>query len=177
MLSITVALLAPCGVQGQVLNLENLVVSTQGQRLAAEFSIYFDDHEEIERLLQGGVTLALTTDIDLLQKREFWFDKEIFDTEVYSTLYADALTREYILAKPDGVVVRDGSLDSIIEKHMRNIIVEMGAVDVLEKGVTYFVKLEVSLTLDNVPEWMRGALFFWQWDVAPTVSYSMSFVY
>ena len=44
-------------------------------------------------------------------------------------------------------------------------------------GRDYTVDLDVALKFDDVPPWLRSALFFWNWNAVPVTRYRMEFQY
>ncbi|MBG0776014.1 MAG: DUF4390 domain-containing protein [Desulfovibrionaceae bacterium] len=164
--------------RAQHISLSDLVLDNRAGNITVRFSLDMEDEGELEKILADGAVLSLVCEGSLSAARNWWLDKDVTESRFVNRLRYDALTKEYVLERPGGDAPRRGKdLKELLKRAWAVIEVDLGAFDVLQRGRSYTLDLDVSLKYDDVPAWLRSALFFWSWNVAPSARYRMEFQY
>ncbi len=166
----------PC--LAQHVELENLVVDNQADRIMVRFALHLDEAERLALELESGAVLGLTATADLSQDRSVMWSKGLTDAEYLCILRFDSLTRDYILERP-GVdrAMRGRDLGELLSTGWKNIDLDLGQWALLSPGESFFIDISIRMTHLEVPGWMKSVLFFWNWDAVPEATYRMSFQY
>jgi hypothetical protein len=159
----------------QTLTLSNLVMDNQRGALTLRFSLTVNELERLRALLQDGTTLALKCQIKLSRKREYLPAKTLVDAEARQVLSGEPLSQEFVLEFDQQQAMRNKDLAKLLGDAWGHMEINLGPFSLLERGASYSVALDVSLIEANVPAWMRWALFFKSWEVAPSAVYRMDF--
>jgi len=159
----------------QNLTLSNFVMDNQQGNVTLRFSLAIDDVESLRALLQDGSLLALKCRAKLARKRGHWLSKTLVDVEARHLLSGNSLTHEFLLEQDQVKTLRNKSLAALLAEGWNHMEINLGPFSLLERGQSYAVELEVSLLQADVPAWMRWALFFKSWEVAPAAGYRLDF--
>jgi hypothetical protein len=171
-------LLRPAPASAQTLSLSNLVLDNQAGSVTLRFSLLVDEVERLEAMLLDGATLVLHCRAELERHRGMWTDQTLSEAGCRSTLRADTLTQEFEVQAPgDGQALRGQDLEQLLTRAWEQIALDLGSFANLKRGSDYSVSLTVSLEHADVPPWLKSSLFFWSWEVAPQIGYSMDFQY
>lgn len=118
-LLVNLALLTAGAAEGA--ELARLDASLDGQAVSVEAVL--DDafrHDEARTALQNGVPIIISFELDLIRKRENWFDAVIASTEIEMVATYNSLTREYLLNyRRDRKLVSSESIRSFEELQRR----------------------------------------------------------
>lgn len=170
-----VVAVAPAG--AQQLMLGDFILDNQAGNIMVRFSLHVEEVDELALILDEGAKLALESHAYLKQEK-FLYNATVSEREYNSILSMDALTREYVLDRPDmEQPLRGKELADVLEQGWGRITMDMGPFDTLDRGNDYTLELEVSLKYHDVPSWLKTSLFFWSWNAAPSASYSMDLEY
>jgi hypothetical protein len=159
----------------QNLTLSNMVMDNQRGDLTLRFSLAVDEVDKLRALLQDGAFLALKCQATLALKRGYLPSKNLVSVEERRVLSANALTQEFILEINPPRALRNKNLAALLAEGWGHMEINLGPFSVLQRGASYAVNLEVLLIEADIPAWMRWALFFKSWEVAPSASYRMDF--
>jgi len=106
--------------------------------------------------LQNGVPLIVLLDIEVEQKRKWWFNKTIAELQQGYLLLYHALTEKYIINNLNsGAQENYDSLRSALDS--LNKIKDLPIIDanLIKKGESYDVQLQTYLDLEALPAPMR----------------------
>ncbi len=171
-------LLLPSPVRAQHIQLSNLILDNEAGAIAVRFSLALEEDEPLAAMLKEGTVVALRCQASLSRKRKYWADEQIAEAELVSRIRNDALTREFVVEMPGKPQpARSVNLPALLGQTWDKIAMDLGPFSSLKRGEEYVLELKVTLAHDDVPAWMRWALFFWSWKVAPTTTYQMEFLY
>ena len=121
-----------------------------GYRLSATFS--FDLNRGLEDVINRGVPLYFTTEIELTRPRWYWFDEKTITASQTIRLSYNVLTRRYHAAIPGSLQQSFSTLDevlSLIRRPNRWLIADKGA---LKSGEVYKVAVYMGLDLTLLPK-------------------------
>jgi hypothetical protein len=165
--------------QGEGLYLDNLVLDNQAGEITARFGVDVVGLEKIRRALEDeGAVLGLICTAIIDRKRTMWMNSELATTEYVSRLSKDALSNEYVLRSPGmPEPMRSKELEPLLEKGWGGITLSLGPWSMLKPGSEYGLNLTIELKRADVPAWLDYTLFFWSWDVYPSTTYQLDFLY
>ncbi|HML53404.1 MAG TPA: DUF4390 domain-containing protein [Solidesulfovibrio magneticus] len=160
----------------QELLLTNLVLNNYEGRIRVRFGIEPTGIDRIGQALDAGERLSLRCRARLSLKRDYVWNQGI-SAAAWEGELRRIKTGEYVASLPGQGSVADKDLGSLFRKHLGEILIDLGPWDRLERGVTYVLSLELSLTRPDVSPWLKNGLFFWSFDAARSVSYQLDFTY
>ncbi|WP_300161882.1 DUF4390 domain-containing protein [Solidesulfovibrio sp.] len=162
--------------RAQELLLSNLVLNNFEGKIWVRFGVEPTGADAIRQVLMAGERLALVCKAKLSVKRDY-----VWNREVSSARYESVLRRlkggEFAVELPGQGAVADRELAALFRKAWGEILIDLGPWDRLERGQTYALTLELSLTRLDVSPWLKKGLFFWPFDPATPVSYQLDFTY
>lgn len=162
----------------EAIALKNMVMDNQAGSITARFGIHINNKDKIQKALQNGINLKLECNGMLYRHKSLWPDIKIGTAFYTNQLYYDSLSNEYVLEQPGRKnPIRDKSLELLLERGWATLVLDLGPWSLLERGVRYQLSLKVKLDQDEVPSWLRYTLFFWSWDVVPSATYQLNFIY
>ncbi|MCF8039510.1 MAG: DUF4390 domain-containing protein [Desulfohalobiaceae bacterium] len=166
------------GIQAQTIELKKMALDNRGDTLQLHFGFAPQEFDEFQELLGDGVPLKLTCKASLLRMVSFWPDKMVSQEEISFALKADTLSQEYILTDLGAKrSVENKELESLLRTNLGELSVNLGDWKSLVQGREYVLELEISLTRDDYPAWLKIALFFWSGQVLKNKTYKMKFTY
>jgi len=169
---------ATANAAAQQLKLEDFVLDNAEGQLAIRFGVGIQDKERLRVMLKEGAVVTLTCEATLSDTSGMWLNTTLARQEMVSTLSFNALAREYAIAyEGSPTVYRNANLMRLLSETWERLSLKVGQLANLERGSEYRVDLTVRMRNDNVPPWLSKTLFFWSWDMAPTMRYSMNFVF
>ena len=160
----------------QELLLTNLVLNNYEGRIRVRFGIEPTGLERIVQALDAGERLHLRCRARLSLKRDYVWNQSVSAASWEGELRR-IKTGDYVAALPGQGSAADKDLGSLFRKHLSEILIDLGPWDRLERGVTYVLSLDLSLTRPDVSPWLKNGLFFWSFDAARPVSYQLDFTY
>ena len=164
----------PCHAQELLLN--NLVLNNFEGKIWVRFGVEPTGIEPIRQALLAGEQLSLVCRARLFLKRDYVWNQNV-SAAVWEGELRRIKTGEYVASLPGQGSAADKDLGSLFRKHLGEILIDLGPWDRLERGVTYVLSLELSLTRPDVSPWLKNGLFFWSFDAARSVSYQLDFTY
>ncbi|MFP4167488.1 MAG: DUF4390 domain-containing protein [Desulfonatronovibrionaceae bacterium] len=163
---------AHCGME-----LEGFVLDNINATAEIGFGLNFTAPEEIFSVLDEGETLELSCRAELTRIRSFIWDEHIAEGDYICILYRDKLNSKYVLECPKGTKVAQDSDPEDILSRLSQVRIPICPWSMISEGEKYSVILEAEMKTEGVPEWIRGPLFFWSWDLFDPVYYEMQFDY
>lgn len=130
---------------GVELNQAHIEAGDDGYRLSATFS--FDLNRGLEDVVNRGVTLYFTTDVELTRPRWYWFDEKAITATQTIRLQYNVITRRYNVAINGSLQQSFNTLDdalSLIRRPSRWLIADKSA---LKQGEVYRVAVRMGLDL------------------------------
>lgn len=164
--------------RAEALGLSNLVLDSQGGRIIVRFGVDVKDQDAVLRALENGQELALVCSARLSLRRDMALDKEIARMVQTSELTLhDKGPFEITLSQGRQERFRGRDLALLMREAWGHMSLDLGGRDLLERGRAYSLTLEIRLMRKDVSAWLKGALFFWNFDAAPPVKYQLDFSY
>ncbi|MCF8105959.1 MAG: DUF4390 domain-containing protein [Desulfohalobiaceae bacterium] len=165
-------------IQAQTIELKKLALDNRDHKLQLHFGFSPQEFDEFQELLEDGVPLKLICKASLLRMVSFWPDKLVSQKEASFELKADTLSQEYILTDLKGKQsMQNKELQSLLQSNLGELAVTLGDWESLVQGQEYVLELEIRLTRDDFPAWLRTAMFFWSGHVLKNKKYKMKFTY
>ncbi|XPV76299.1 MAG: DUF4390 domain-containing protein [Desulfovibrio sp.] len=162
----------------QTLVLKDLVIDSHAGMFMARFGVGIAGQEHVLEVLNGGVSVQLNCDAQLVKRSTFWNDSTVLEKSIKNTIHFDSLNKEFVLTMSEGgKTIRSSSLKKLVEEGWSTINMELGPWSALDQGEEYSLKLIISLEQTDIPGWFERTLVFWSWDVAPSTSYQLDFSY
>ena len=130
---------------GVELSQAHIEAGDDGYRLSATFS--FDLNRGLEDVVNRGVTLYFTTDVELTRPRWYWFDEKAITATQTIRLQYNVITRRYNVAINGSLQQSFNTLDdalSLIRRPSRWLIADKSA---LKSGEVYRVAVRMGLDL------------------------------
>ncbi|CCO23166.1 DUF4390 domain-containing protein [Maridesulfovibrio hydrothermalis] len=160
------------------LQLKNMVLDNQAGSIMARFGIFLKNDTLVEDALLNGVRLKLECEAELLKHKSLWPDSQIARKTYSNKLYFDSLSKQFVLEKPGAdQIFKNESLTILLREKWRTIVLDLGPWSTLERDERYKLRLKVRLDQTDIPAWLKNTLFFWSWDVIPSVTYQLDFTY
>lgn len=130
---------------GVELSQAHIEAADDGYKLSATFS--FDLNRGLEDVVNRGVTLYFTTDVELTRPRWYWFDEKAITATQTIRLQYNVITRRYNVAINGSLQQSFNTLDdalSLIRRPSRWLIADKSA---LKSGEVYRVAVRMGLDL------------------------------
>ncbi len=166
-------------VAAQSIALSNLVVDNQEGRIKVRFGVDIKDMDAVRDALAEDQSLLLDCRATLSLKREYAWNHEVAKAELKSTLSAAPGGGSYDIVLPakrqERYRGRNASL--VMKEAWSELAMDLGAWNMLSRGNGYALVLEIRLLRQNVPTWVKGTLFFWNFDAVPAGRYQLDFAY
>ncbi|MBF0481644.1 MAG: DUF4390 domain-containing protein [Desulfovibrionaceae bacterium] len=163
--------------RAQDISLSNLIVDNSGGSISVLFGVQFANPQAIEAALSEGAQLDLVCTARLAAKRDYWFDREIGRTESVSHLLKIAPS-QYRIVTPDGEGPLTGQdFPALLAAAFEDFSMTLGPGNMLNRGGSYSLSMEIRLERPNISPWLNKSLFFWSFDAAPPARYRLDFTY
>lgn len=159
------------------MELSNLILDNQEGNITVRFGLDINEIAEIEESLRNGSDLGLLIRAKVSRRKVFLPDKAVVRAVFLSVLRRDELADEYIIEMPGDDVRRSKNLQLLLDDAWKSFSLVIGPWRKLEPGHDYVMSLEISVKRREVPDWLRYAVFFWNWDVVPEAGYRLNFRY
>ncbi|MFP5221392.1 MAG: DUF4390 domain-containing protein [Acidobacteriota bacterium] len=172
------ALVLPWQAHAQRIGLSNLVVDNQEGRVKVRFGVDMKAAETVREALQSGEILALECKARLSRKREYAWNTQVAEAEMISrlTLHEGGPFEIYLpMGRQERYRGRDLAL--LMKEAWGTMALDLGSWEALGRGGSYSLSLEIRMVRQDVSAWLKGALFFWNFDAVPPVKYQLDFSY
>lgn len=168
----------PGAARAQGLALNNLVVDNSQGDILVRFGVEVEEPSPVEQMLTSGQSLEFVCQAALYRVRTVWPDKTVAREDLRLIITYDVLQSVYTARDKEGkeLVVESG-LTAFLDKIMGSVVMDLGPWSDLKRDKNYSLRLSIALTRNDVPPWLRKALFFWGWDAAPQADYQLDFSY
>ncbi len=167
---------APARAADQQIRLRDFVLDNSDGQIAVRFGIGFTELDSLRLMLKEGARVTLTCEAALTEPGSLWFSNTLSTQELHSVLSYNVLTREYMITlSGQPTLHKSNSLVKLLAETWAELALNVGQLANLTRGEEYRVDLDIRMASDNVPPWLAKTLFFWSWDIAPSMHYSMDF--
>ena len=124
--------------------------SDEGLRLAASFHLELP--HELEEVLQRGVPLYFTTELQVYRPRWYWFDVTLVDVSRTVRLTYNALTRRYSVSIAGGLQQRVNTLEEALNfvRHPQHWLFDESGL--LAENDTYHAAVRIQLDMSFLPK-------------------------
>ncbi|WP_319582664.1 DUF4390 domain-containing protein [uncultured Pseudodesulfovibrio sp.] len=162
----------------QSLSLKAPTLANVNGRLTAQFGIVVEDRPILKGELEDGAVLVLKCEVNLLEPRDYWLDRDISEAHFQSRLSFDPLTREFVMTLPDRQSpLRSEDLSEILDKGWGTIGATLGSWTLLDRGKKYSLRLRTSMNEEGAPEGMMRFIYFWSWDAGANNAFQLDFTF
>lgn len=169
---------APALADAPRLGLTNLVVDNQGGRIKVRFGVDVKAVDAVKTALENGNALALECKVWLSRKRDYLWNTEESKTQTLSPLILhDGGPYEIIRTQGREEHFRGRDLSVLMKEAWGSMELDMGAWNMLSRGDSYSLSMEIRLVRQDISSWLKGALFFWNFDAVSPVKYQLDFSY
>ena len=124
--------------------------SDEGLRLVAGFHLELP--HELEEVLQRGVPLYFTTELQVYRPRWYWFDVTLIDSRRTVRLTYNALTRRYSVSVAGGLQQRVNSLEEALNFVRRPQHWLFDGASILTENETYQAAVRIQLDMSFLPK-------------------------
>lgn len=162
----------------QQLQLKDLVLDNTDGQIAIRFGLGFTELDELRLMLKEGAQLTMECDATLSEPGTLWLDTTLTQQTISSVLSFNVLTREYTITMSNQTTQhKNNSLVKLLGDTWEKLSLNVGQLANLERGKNYRIDLKIRAESNNIPPWLAKTLFFWSWNVAPSMHYSMHFTF
>ncbi|MGZ3182572.1 MAG: DUF4390 domain-containing protein [Telluria sp.] len=113
-----------------------------GYRIATNYN--FELTHGLEDVIQKGVPLFFTTDVQVIHPRWWWRDEVVVDVHRTAKIRYDVLTREYSVQFPDSIPRKSSTLDDALFSIRRQSWI-LAPRSALKPGETYTVIIKMGM--------------------------------
>lgn len=160
------------------MELEGLVLDNEAGNITVRFGVAMTGMYELAKELDAGTTVVLSCEASVHRRTSFWPDKNLASGELVSVLTKDQLADEYVLSLPgEDAPRRNKLLPVLLGDVWSSLSMDLGPWKALAPGNDYRLDLKISMDRTDVPVWLRYVVFFWSFDVCPSVGYQLEFSY
>ncbi len=160
------------------LGLSNLVVDNHAGRAKVRFGVLIRDAAPILEALENGQVLALECKARLYLKRDYMWNHLAKEAELLSPLVLhDKGPFEISMPGAAREHYRSRELELVMKEAWGSISMDLGPWADLERGRSYSLELEIRLLRQDLPGWLKGTLFFWNFDAIAPATYRLDFSY
>jgi hypothetical protein len=141
---------SPAHAEGVEIVQAHLEQSDEGYRLSSTFA--FDLNHGLEDVINKGVALFFTTEVELKRPRWYWFDDTAVTESQTVRVQFNVLTRQYHVSINDRPQQRFSTLEdalSLVRRPSRWVVADLGK---LKVGVDYNVAVRMKLDLAELPK-------------------------
>lgn len=178
LLPMLLALAAAASARAERIGLSNLVVDNHSGRAQVRFGVSVRQAGAIREALENGQVLALGCKARLYLKRDYAWDALAGEAELVSTLVLhDKGPFEITMPGRARERYRARDLELIMKEAWGGISMDLGSWAALERGRSYSLELEIRLLRQDLPGWLKGTLFFWNFDAIEPATYRLDFSY
>jgi len=164
---------------GQSIALSNLVLDNHEGRITVRFGVDIKDVDAVKAALADGQTLVLDCRATLSLKRDYAWNRSVAKAGLKSTFTSSPEGGLYEIGIPamrhERYRGRDAAL--VMKEAWGDISMDLGAWSLLGRGNEYALTLDIHLLRQNVPTWVKGTLFFWDFDTVPAGKFQLDFSY
>jgi len=178
-LQVLLLLAAVCSVRpsfAQSLELSNLVLDNQSGRIKVRFGVALADSSAVAEALKLGQVLALDCQARLSLRRDYLWNSQVGEARMASPLEIKDGSYE-ITAPGRGEHFRGRDLGLVMREAWSTLALDLGPWNGLEPGHGYSLELTITLRRLDVSSWLKGALFFINFDAVSPVTYRLDFSY
>ncbi|MFW5722137.1 MAG: DUF4390 domain-containing protein [Desulfohalobiaceae bacterium] len=171
-------LLLPGSGMSQDVRLENLVLDNQSGDMRVRFGLTLQGIDTVSEVLEDGALLGLECYAELYRKRSSLWDEKVAGNQLLHVIKRNPLTKEFLIFPQAGAEpVRGTDLEELLGVVWEKLSINLGPWSRMRQGHVYVLDLKVSITHQEVPAWVRTALFFRSWDVVQESTYRLEFSY
>lgn len=146
--------------------IKNLLLSKKDNNIFISFSVRNAFTKEILKIIQSGIPVTFSFDIEVKKNRLLFPDKTIFKKEIIHKVKYSNLTKTYFIKKP--YISEEPYLihsEKMAKKEMTGINDLSLSLPKLEKGAKYKVKVRARLREITLPFYLHKIFFFLSvWD-------------
>jgi len=162
----------------QRIELTNLVIDNHEGRVKVRFGVDIQTVDIVREALGNGEVLALECKAKLSRKRNYAWNSEVSNAALLSQL----ILREggpYEILHPAAKIehLRGRDLALLMKEAWGAMSMDLGGWDHLVRGNAYSLTLEIRLVRQDVSSFLKGALFFWNFDAVSPAIYQLDFSY
>jgi hypothetical protein len=162
----------------QRIGLTNLVIDNHEGRAKVRFGVDIQGVDPVRDALEKGEVLALECKARLSQKRNYAWNSNVSKATLLSQLilYDGG---PYEILNPGGTSehYRGRNLPLLMKEAWGTMSMDLGGWDQLTRGNAYSLTLEIRLVRQDVSSFLKGALFFWNFDAVSPAIYQLDFSY
>jgi len=171
--------LSQCALAGEEPTLEHIVLTNTRDDLICYFDVRGAFTREIEEAVLNGVPTTFSFKILVYKKKDIWFDKEIAEIEISSTLKYNSLKKEFTVSRPWKTKTPDVTTSLEEAKAMMTEIDNLKVMPLssLSRGENYQIRIKAELSRVTLPLYLHYIFFFVSlWDFE-TDWYAINFVF
>ncbi|MBI4806735.1 MAG: DUF4390 domain-containing protein [Desulfovibrio sp.] len=164
--------------RAQRIGLTNLVIDNHEGRVKVRFGVDIQGEDIVRGALEKGEVLALECKARLSQKRTYAWNSSVSKATLLSQLILhDGGPYEILHPGTSREHYRGRSLPLLMKEAWGAMSMDLGGWDQLSRGNAYSLTLEIRLVRQDVSSFLKGALFFWNFDAIPPAIYQLDFSY
>ncbi|MEA2059316.1 MAG: DUF4390 domain-containing protein [Thermodesulfobacteriota bacterium] len=170
----------PASVTGkEKASIENIIIANTRDDLIAYFDVADAFTEKMKQAVLNGIPATFSFYTSIFKPRSAWFDKEIAEKEITSTLKYNSLKEKFTITRPwhtTQVCVTE-TFDKARKKMTEIDNLKIVSLDRLIKGEKYQLRIKAELKRVTLPLYLHHVLFFVSlWDLE-TDWHTIDFIY
>jgi hypothetical protein len=171
--------LTPPPAHARQARLSDIVVTNTAEHLIVYFSVEDCFTAEMVRAIESGLQTTFTFYVQLDERRELWWDRNVAELEIRHTVRYDQLKKHYELrfSEGDNEVVTVQDFEDAKRLMSEVVALKVISLDRLEKGGRYQLEMMAELDKIRLPLYLHYVFFFLSlWDFE-TDWYAVDFMY
>lgn len=160
--------------ESATLHMANFSVEKQDNDLFVRSGIRVQNIEQVRNQLRDGAQMVLKGTVTLLRLRTVLSNQLVGKGEIVLHLRHDPLRRDF-LAFRGKELFKNRNLSQLLSAAWDAAPITLNLLEPLIPGDTYRVTMSLTMQHAQVPPWLEKALFFWSWDVVPSLELTQDF--
>lgn len=120
---------------------------------------------------QYVLSIALPEELERIKKAQENAEAQADGDSKQHDVQEEALQVQDIQAKP---LYGHRDFNALMDNTLGRLRMPLCASSLLEDDEDYYATIQVELRHSKVPPWLSQALFFWSWDVVPSIEFSQA---
>ena len=178
-IGLILVLAIPLSHQGMKAKIVDFLLSTNENNLLVYFKITDCFTKKMDEAIMAGIPATFYFDIELSEKRPFWFNKTVSRLEIRHTLKYDTVKNIYFVKYSESNKEQLEFQDYESARHAMEDLsgVKIIPLDALQEDLTYFLNIKAKLDRIRLPLSLEHFFVFVSlWDFE-TDNYIHSFIY
>lgn len=160
--------------EGATLHMTTFSVEKQDNDLFISSGIRVQNIEQVRDQLRDGAQMLLKGTVTLHRLRTLLTNQLVGEGDLVLHLRHDPLRRDFLVFRGKELF-KNRNLAQVLSAAWDAAPITLKLREPLIPGDTYRVTMLLTMQHAEVPPWLEKALFFWSWDVVPSLELTQDF--